>query len=233
MSKILIVDGDKKFCEILKTKLTFLGYNIFLAFNGSQALNIFKKEQLDFIIIDIILPKLDGFKVVQNIRRVSMVPIIIVTTLSSLSHRVLGLELGADDYILKPFAPKELEIKIRSILRRINKNFSISYRKRRSIFRVGELFFIPAQKKVLKKDRTIRLTKIEYSLFELLIENSGTPLSREVILANIWGYIPERYVDVRVVDVHISRLRSKLEDNPSKPDFILTERRVGYMFRQR
>jgi len=229
--KILIVDEDFTLLQLLKTRLTILGYETILASTGKDALISFRKEQPDLVILDIILPKLDGYEVCRTIRLDSQVPIIILTTLSSLSNRITGLELGADDYITKPFSPSELEARIKSVLRRYNFQKSLSPPKKKKI-QISNLSIDMNDRVISKTNSKIKLTSIEYNLLRLLIENAGEKLSRTTILNNVWGYTPERSVDSRIVDVHISRLRSKIEEDPSNPDLILTIRGTGYMFQK-
>ena len=160
----------------------------------------------------------------------SKVPIIMLTALGGISDRVTGLELGADDYVIKPFSPKELEARIRSVLRRTQK--PVTQKANSEIFYMGNLKIDTLKRQVFKSNRRIKLTGTEFNLLELLINRAGERLTRTLILDKIWGYIPERYVDTRLVDVHISRLRSKLEEDPSNPDLILTARGTGYMFQK-
>jgi OmpR family response regulator RpaB len=227
--KILIIDDDLTVIQILRTRLTNLGYRIVRSPNGKDALTKFWKEQPDLVILDIILPKFDGYELCRKIRIDSQVPIIILTALSKLSNRIRALELGADDYIIKPFSPPELEARIRSILRRTNLNQVFTTLKKKE-FKIGNLSIDMNTKCIAKDDFKVKLTNIEYSLLNLLIENTGKALSRTIILNNIWGYTPERAVDTRIVDVHIARLRLKIEEKPSTPYFILTVRGIGYMF---
>ena len=228
--KLLIVDNEATIRQVLATRFSILGYRVFLASDGKSALAIFNNEHPDLIILDVVLPKLDGYEVCRKIREGSQVPIIMLTSLGGISDRVLGLNLGADDYLVKPFSPKELEARIRSILRRVNFKTQKDIEKKQTLFYLADLVIDLNKKYVLKKNIRISLTSIEFNLLELLIMNAGKRLSRTTILDNLWGYTPERYVDTRVVDVHISRLRSKLEKDPSNPDFILTVRGIGYMF---
>ena len=173
------------------------------------------------------LPKIDGYGVCRELRKESKVPIIMLTALGGISDRVTGLELGADDYVIKPFSPKELEARIRSVLRRTQK--PVTQKANSEIFYMGNLKIDTLKRQVFKSNRRIKLTGTEFNLLELLINRAGERLTRTLILDKIWGYIPERYVDTRLVDVHISRLRSKLEEDPSNPDLILTARGTGYM----
>lgn len=228
--KLLIADNDEIVRKVLATRLTILGYRVFLASNGKGALNVFNTELLDLVIIDIMLPKLDGYEVCRKIRENSQVPIIILTGLGGISDRVFGLELGADDYIVKPFSPKELEARIKSVLRRTTPKLENIKEQNQSPISFGDLIIDLHKRSVFKNNAKVQLTGIEFNILELLITNAGKKLSRNMILDNVWGYTPERYVDTRVVDVHVSRLRSKLERNGSKPEYILTVRSVGYMF---
>ena len=229
--KILIVDDEASICQILKTRLTIKGYQIYTALNGEQALEIFKYENPNLVILDIMLPDLDGYEVCQELRKNSDVPIIMLTALGNISDRVMGLEFGADDYIIKPFSPKELEARIRAALRRIVILPPPINKQKKSIIQISNLIIDFNKRYVNKKGRKIHLTGMEFNLLEILITKAGKRLPRTLILNSVWGYVPERHVDTRVVDVHISRLRAKLEDDPSNPELILTARGTGYMFR--
>jgi OmpR family response regulator RpaB len=159
-------------------------------------------------------------------------PIIILTALDEISDRVTAFELGADDYLVKPFSVKELEFRVKSVLKRFTKvpfNFGSSTS---SCLIFGSLKIDLNKRQVYKKNERVRLTGMEFSLLELLISRSGDAFSRASILEEVWGYKPERHVDTRVVDVHVSRLRSKLEDDPNNPDLILTARGIGYLFQK-
>jgi OmpR family response regulator RpaB len=228
--RILVVDKDINIRQALENMLTALGYKVFLASNGKEALLSFTNNQPDLVILDIVLPKLDGYEVCRKIRDNSQVPLIILTALNNTSNQVLGLELGADDYIIKPFSPTELEARIKSVLRRVNLTLQKPKKSEHTNFQIGNLTINLDKKAVSKNDLRIKLTATEYSVFELLIENSGKSISRKKILENVWGYTPERDIDARIVDVHISRLRAKIEETPGKPDFIVTVRGKGYMF---
>lgn len=230
--KILIVDDETSIRRILETRLSMIGYDVISASDGEEALNAFRKEYPTLIVLDVMIPKLDGYGVCQELRKESDVPIIMLTALGDVSDRITGLELGADDYIIKPFSPKELEARIRSILRRINKMTINSSIPSSGIINIGFLKIDTNKKQVYKNNERVRLTGMEFSLLELLISKAGEPFSRAEILQEVWGYMPERHVDTRVVDVHISRLRAKLEDDPSNPDLILTARGTGYFFQK-
>ena len=227
--KILIVDNEIPIRQLLQARLSNLGYKVFLTSNGKDAIISFIKEQPDIIILDLILPKLDGYAVCRKIREQSDIPIIILTTLDNISDQVLDLGLEVNDYVTKPFSPKELEFRIRSVLYNYNLQVNKSLT-RKKIFQINELIVDMDKKVVSKTNRIIKLTETEFNLLELLIENAGNTLSRLTILENIWGYTPERYTDTRLIDVYISKLRLKIEENPRNPDLILTVRGVGYIF---
>jgi len=179
------------------------------------------------------LPKMDGYEVCSEIRKDSQIPIIMLTALGDIVDRVMGLELGADDYVMKPFSPKELESRIRSVLRRTEMRSSFpSQNSNKNILQIGKLLVDTNKRQVFKGKERIKLTGMEFNLLELLVSKAGERLSRATILDRVWGYTPEREVDTRVVDVHISRLRSKIEDDSSNPDLILTARGLGYWFQK-
>nr|YP_009393211.1 putative transcriptional regulator OmpR [Bostrychia moritziana]ARW61773.1 putative transcriptional regulator OmpR [Bostrychia moritziana] len=230
--KILIVDDETSIRRILETRLSMIGYDVISASDGEEALAAFRKEYPTLIVLDVMIPKLDGYGVCQELRKESDVPIIMLTALGDVSDRITGLELGADDYIIKPFSPKELEARIRSVLRRINKITINSSIPSSGIINIGFLKIDTNKRQVYKNNERVRLTGMEFSLLELLISKAGEAFSRGEILQEVWGYMPERHVDTRVVDVHISRLRAKLEDDPSNPDLILTARGTGYFFQK-
>ena len=229
--KILVIDGEADTQRALKIRLQALGYHVFLADNGVDGLNIYRKEQPNFIILEVLLPKLNGYKVCQEIRKKSQIPIIMVTALADLKARIMGLDLGADDYLVKPFSFNELAARIRSVLRRV-KRYEFQNPPTQEILSFGPLKIDLNTKQVSKKGVQIKLTVVEFNLLELLVSNSGTPLTRNTILSKIWGYTSKTYGGTRVIDVHISRVRSKIEENPNNPNLILTVRGVGYMFKK-
>ena len=230
--KILVVDDESSIRRILETRLSMIGYTVITAADGEEALAVYKKELPSLIILDIMMPKLDGYGVCQEIRKDSDIPIIMLTALSDVADRITGLELGADDYVVKPFSPKELEARIKAILRRVDKISLHNTIVTSGIITMGGIKIDTNRRQVYKQNEKIRLTGMEFSLLELLMSKSGEAFSRAAILQEVWGYTPERHVDTRVVDVHISRLRSKLEEDPSNPDLILTARGTGYLFQK-
>ncbi|MCS7031059.1 MAG: response regulator transcription factor [Gloeomargarita sp. SKYG116] len=230
--RILVVDDEASIRRILETRLSMIGYDVVTAADGEEALTVFRREHPHLVVLDVMMPKLDGYGVCQELRKESDVPIIMLTALGDVADRITGLELGADDYVVKPFSPKELEARIRSVLRRVEKNGSTSNIPSSGVIVVNNLKIDLNKRQVYKNNERIRLTGMEFSLLELLVSRSGEPFSRTDILQEVWGYTPERHVDTRVVDVHISRLRAKLEDDPSNPDLILTARGTGYLFQR-
>ena len=230
--KILVVDDEASIRRILETQLSMIGYIVVTAADGEEALAAYKKELPNLIILDIMMPKLDGYGVCQEIRKDSDIPIIMLTALGDVADRITGLELGADDYVVKPFSPKELEARIKAILRRVDRMSLHNTSVASGIIAMGGIKIDTNRRQVYKQNEKIRLTGMEFSLLELLMSKSGEAFSRAAILQEVWGYTPERHVDTRVVDVHISRLRSKLEEDPSNPDLILTARGTGYLFQK-
>lgn len=232
--KILVADDEASIRRILETRLKMIGYDIVTAADGEEAIAVFNKETPDLIVLDVMMPKMDGYGVVREIRRTSDVPIIILTALGDVSERITGLELGADDYVIKPFSPKELEARVKAILRRTSSNKAsfTSGKIAKNVITTGNIKIDTARRQVFKKNERIRLTGMEFSLLELLVNNSGQAFSRNEILQHVWSYPADHRIDTRVVDVHISRLRSKLENDPANPELILTARGMGYMFQR-
>ena len=242
--KILVADDEASIRRILETRLKMVGYDVVTAEDGEEAVEVFNKENPDLVVLDVMMPKMDGYGVTREIRRTSDVPIIILTALGDVSERITGLELGADDYVIKPFSPKELEARVKAVLRRtISKDIIIptssssgpslvNSKNSKNIITAGAIKIDTARRQVFRKNERIRLTGMEFSLLELLVNNSGQAYSRNEILQHVWSYPADHRIDTRVVDVHISRLRSKLETDPTNPELILTARGIGYMFQR-
>ncbi len=214
------------------TRLSMIGYDAVTAGDGEEALVVFRSAAPDLIVLDVMMPKLDGYGVCQELRKQTDVPIIMLTALADVADRITGLELGADDYIVKPFSPKELEARIRSVLRRRGSKTSAAGVPNSGVIEVGFLKIDTNKRTVYKGDERIRLTGLEYSLLELLVSHSGKSFDRREMLRLVWGYTSEQHADTRVVDVHISRLRGKLEDDPNNPELIITARGAGYLFQR-
>ena len=229
--KILVADDEASIRRILETRLKMVGYDVVTAEDGEEAVDVYNKTVPDLVILDVMMPKMDGYGVTREIRRTSDVPIIILTALGDVSERITGLELGADDYVIKPFSPKELEARVKAVLRRTTtKEISApSGKAAKNVITTGSIKIDTARRQVYRKNERIRLTGMEFSLLELLVNNSGQAYSRNEILQHVWAYPPDHRIDTRVVDVHISRLRSKLEADPANPELILTARGIGYM----
>ena len=232
--KILVADDEASIRRILETRLKMVGYDVVVAEDGEEAVEVFNKTNPDLVVLDVMMPKMDGYGVTREIRRTSDVPIIILTALGDVSERITGLELGADDYVIKPFSPKELEARVKAVLRRTNtKEVAAPTSKvAKNVITTGNIRIDTARRQVFRKNERIRLTGMEFSLLELLVNNSGQAYSRNEILQHVWSYPPDHRIDTRVVDVHISRLRSKLETDPANPELILTARGIGYMFQR-
>ncbi|MGF1479166.1 MAG: response regulator transcription factor RpaB [Cyanophyceae cyanobacterium] len=230
LEKILVVDDESAVCRILKTRLSMVGYEVVTAGDGQQALQAFSEENPDLIVLDVMMPHGDGYYVCQEIRKHSDVPIIMLTALADVADRITGLQFGADDYLIKPFSPKELEARINSILRRVRKRPAELYES--GVVQVGNLQLDNNRRRATLGDRQLQLTDLEFNLLQLLVSHSGAAISRADILTAIWGYVPKRHRDLRIVDVYISRLRAKIEADPKQPEFIITERGTGYLFRR-
>lgn len=225
--KILVADDEASIRRILETRLSMMGFVVITAADGEEALHVFQHQEPDLIILDVMMPKLNGYQVCQSLRQESDVPIIMLTALSDVADRITGLEMGADDYMVKPFSPKELESRIRCILRRITKSHS-SHHKSAGVIQVGHLEIDTNKRQVYKDKDRIQLTHLEFNLLELLVSRPGEPISRVEFLQKVWGYSPDGKIDTRVVDVHMSRLRNKLKEDTEEPDLILSVRGVGY-----
>ena len=232
--RILVADDEASIRRILETRLKMQGYEVVTAEDGEEAVDVYNKANPDLVILDVMMPKMDGYGVTREIRRTSDVPNIILTALGDVSERITGLELGADDYVIKPFSPKELEARVKAVLRRTNTKESTAPagKTAKNVITTGSIKIDTARRQVYRKNERIRLTGMEFSLLELLVNNSGQAYSRNEILQHVWAYPPDHRIDTRVVDVHISRLRSKLEADPTNPELILTARGIGYMFQR-
>ena len=222
-SKILVVDDDHDILTILKDNLELDGYGTFTATRGKDALALFEKESVDLIVLDLMLPDMDGIQICRAIRANSHVPIIMLTAKDGVSDKVLGLESGADDYLVKPFDYLELAARIKARLRRSSSYFSAD-----KIFEVGNLRLNPEKREVEVDGKKVVLTKKEFDILYLLFKHAGKVLSREWIKQEIWPG-EKLYKWSRTLDVHIQHLRAKLEENPEQPQCILTVPGVGYM----
>ncbi len=224
--KILIVDDEKNIVDIITFNLKKEGFDVICAFDGEQGLYLALNEHPELIILDIMMPKLDGFEVCRKVREKLQTPIIMLTARAEEVDKVVGLELGADDYVTKPFSIRELLARIKANLRR--QDAEPSDIKKDNVLEFGDISIYPDKYELRKREEVIELTRREFELVKFLATQKTQVFSREALLEKVWGY--EYFGDVRTVDVTIRRLRSKLEDNPDKPKFILTKRGIGYYF---
>lgn len=227
MKNILIVDDEKPISDIIAFNLENEGYAISKAFDGDEAIEQFEKVQPDLVILDLMLPKMDGLEVCREIRKTSAVPIIMLTAKDSEIDKVLGLELGADDYVTKPFSNRELIARVKANLRRHGLR-DLSKEDVNEIV-VGDLTVHQDAYIISKRGKEIELTHREFELLHYLAKHIGQVMTREHLLETVWGY--DYFGDVRTVDVTIRRLREKIEDLPSHPTYIVTRRGVGYFLK--
>lgn len=218
---ILSVEDDERIRAAVKLGLEEEGWTVDEAASGEEALEIFGRSTPDVVLIDIMLPGMDGFELCRTLRRTSDVPIVMVTARNDTHDVVAGLEAGADDYLTKPFAPKELSARIRALLRRLRPVAPGHAR-----LQFGDLELIPDEGKVLRSGSELHLTKTEFRLLCELAQNPGRVFSRESLLDKVWGY--DYFGDGRLVDVHIRRLRTKVELDPANPLHVVTVRGLGY-----
>lgn len=226
-AKILVVDDEAAVRRILVTRLTMAGYQVVVAADGEEALEVFRLESPSLVVLDVMLPKLDGYGVCRQLRKQSDVPIIMLSALSTIADRITGLDLGADDYLPKPFSPKELEARIHTILRRVDENHLPSPTPQ-GMIQIGYVEIDTNRRQVFRSGKRVPLTYTEFSLLEMLFRNPGETIPRAQILQELWGYPPRRAADLRVVDVYVARLRAKLETDPRNPELIITVRGTGY-----
>lgn len=227
---ILVVDDEKPIADILQFNLIKEGYRVICAYDGDEALQRVEEEQPDLMLLDIMLPKRDGMEVCREVRKKYDFPIIMLTAKGSEIDKVLGLEMGADDYVTKPFSTRELIARVKANMRRLNVPAQIEEAQTETNdIVVGSLTIQPDAYLVLKRDESIELTHREFELLHYLAKHIGQVMTREHLLQTVWGY--DYFGDVRTVDVTIRRLREKIEDNPSHPLWIVTRRGVGYYLR--
>ena len=224
--KILVVDDEQVLVKGLKFNLENEGYTVETAYDGKTAVELARGGGFDLIVLDLMMPEVDGLSACMQIREFSNVPIIMLTARSEDTDKLLGFEYGADDYVTKPFNILELKARIRALLRRSGGG---QQQDRRELWTAGEISVDPAQRVALRAGEVVELTAKEYDLIELLIKNPRRVYSRENLMDLVWGYTYAG--DYRTVDVHIRRLREKLERNPAEPEYILTKWGVGYYFK--
>lgn len=224
--RVLVVDDEKLIVKGIRFSLEQDGMEVDCAYDGEEALLMAKEKDYDIVLLDVMLPKLNGFEVCQQIRDFSSMPIVMLTAKGDDMDKILGLEYGADDYITKPFNILEVKARIKAIMRRTGKKTEKPENKK--IVEIGELKLDCEGRRVYISGREINLTAKEFDVLELLVFNPNKVYSRESLLNIVWGY--EYPGDVRTVDVHIRRLREKIEINPSEPKYVHTKWGVGYYF---
>ena len=228
MAKILVVDDEASIVTMLAYNLKKEGYDVVTAEDGEVALEKFESENRDLLLLDIMMPKMDGYEVCRKIREKSNVPIIMLTARADEVDKVVGLEMGADDYVTKPFGNRELIARVKANLRRSDIAPVTNNEKDGNNQVYGDLNIDFDRYEVTKRGEVINLTLREFELLTFLATQTPTIFTRENLLEKVWGY--EYFGDVRAVDVTIRRLREKIEDDPSKPKYIVTKRGVGYYF---
>ena len=217
MPLVMVVDDDQDLAEMLSIVLTGAGMEVDLVNRGDQVMDIFNQHTPDLVLLDVMLPGIDGVEVCKIIRETSMVPIVMLTAKGDTQDVVLGLEAGADDYMIKPFKPQELVARIKTRLRRNARIGSLV---------IGDLTIDQMEHKVISNQKEIPLTRLEFDLLVALAKEPGRVFTREALLSEVWGY--QHAADTRLVNVHIQRLRSKIEIDADNPKYVLTVRGVGY-----
>src|SRR5579859_1228775 len=223
---VLIVEDEESFVEALVVGLKREGFLVKVARDGAEAIDVFDIVRPDLVLLDVMLPKVSGIDVCRDIRRRSRVPIIMVTAKGSEIDTVVGLEVGADDYVSKPYRLRELVARMRAVLRRSPRDDVVPVSS--EALEVGDVVLDPERHEVFVRGTSVTLPLKEFELLELLLANAGRVLTRETLIDRVWG--PNYYGDTKTLDVHIKRLRSKIEDNPASPRRITTIRGLGYKF---
>lgn len=225
--KIVIVEDDKAISDIIKYNIEKEGYTAYTAYDGEEGLELILEIDPDLILLDVMMPKMDGLEVCRRVRRTKNTPIIMLTARAEEVDKVVGLELGADDYVTKPFGVRELMARVRANLRRVESTKVED--EDENVISEGDLRVDISKFEVRKRGEVIELTHLEFGLLKFLSSQKGQVFSRETLLSKVWGY--EYYGDIRTIDVTVRRLREKIEDDPSKAEYVLTKRGVGYYFR--
>ena len=223
--RILVVDDEKTLVKGMKFNLENEGYEVECAYDGAAALELAREGRFDLLILDVMMPEMDGIEACMKIREFSNVPIIMLTAKSEDADKLMGFESGADDYLTKPFNILELKARVRALLRRA----AGVQRSQGSLLTVGKITLNTEERVAIRDGETVDLTAKEYDLIELLMRNPRRVYSRENLMNVVWGY--EYQGDFRTVDVHVRRLREKIEENPAQPEYILTKWGVGYYFK--
>ena len=224
---ILTADDDPQILRLVARNLQLEGYEVTTATDGQEALDQLESRKFELAILDVMMSKLDGFTVCARVREFSSMPIIMVTARGQDQDKIRGLDLGADDYLTKPFSVEELLARVRSVLRRSQFSANQESQNARPVVTLGDLMIDFAQHRVTMKDQEIDLTPIEYRLLAYLAQNAGRVVTQDLLLEHVWG---EEYVgESHLLQVNVNRLRRKLEDDPARPRYLLTKMGVGYM----
>ncbi|NBH17429.1 DNA-binding response regulator [Clostridiaceae bacterium] len=231
MARILVVDDEKLIVKGIRFSLEQDNMEVDCAYDGEQAIKLAKQNEYDVVLLDVMLPKFDGFEVCQAIREFSEMPIIMLTAKGGDMDKILGLEYGADDYITKPFNILEVKARIKAIMRRNSRKSGKRGRHEKQMITVGDLKLDREGRRVFIGEKEINLTAKEFDLLELFVCNPNKVYSRETLLSLVWGNKATDSGDVRTVDVHVRRLREKVEPSPSDPKYVHTKWGVGYYFR--
>lgn len=228
ITTVLVVEDEDSFVEALTVGLAREGFRVQVARDGAQALDIFDAVDPDLVLLDVMLPKVSGIDVCRELRKRSKVPIIMVTAKGSEIDTVVGLEVGADDYVSKPYRLRELVARMRAVLRRRPVEEQGVVGEASDVFQVGDVSLDPSRHEVVIRGEQVALPLKEFELLAALLENAGRVLTREVLIGRVWGH---DYVgDTKTLDVHVKRLRAKVEDDPSSPTRIVTIRGLGYKY---
>lgn len=228
MPTIILIEDDRLIADPIVRALKGLGYTLLTAFDGASGLQLALSEPADLVILDIMLPEMDGWEVCKGIRKKSVVPILMLTALSDEIDRILGLELGADDYMTKPFSTRELVARIKALLRRVEFDKTRSAQPNGGLIVIDDLKIDLDRRQVFKGERELQLRFKEFELLSLLVNSAGEVVTRAEIFDKVWG--TDWLGDMRTLDVHIRWLREKIEDDPGDPRYIQTVRSVGYRF---
>jgi DNA-binding response OmpR family regulator len=229
VATILLVDDEVPIQRMLEFPLKKDGYDVVTAGDGEEALEKFRAGNFDLVVLDIMMPKLDGLEVCKEIRSESNVPIVMLTARADEVDKVIGLELGADDYMTKPFSLREFRSRVKAALRRAGMSADGLNKPEERVIEAGSVVIDPGKRVVSVSGEPVTLTFMEFEILMALASEPGRVLTREALLERVWG--DSAYRDIRTVDVHIRHLREKIEDDPSNPEYILTVRNVGYRFR--
>jgi len=230
-SKVLVVEDDRTLLEVLQYNLTKEGYDVLTASDGAKGLETARSNKPDLVILDVMLPKIDGYDVCRILRKEMIVPILMLTARTEETDRVVGLEVGADDYVTKPFSMRELMARVRAMLRRtemMKKETVTGAGAALPCLKTGDFEIDAARHRISRGGVPVELSRMEFALLEFLARNQGQVFSRDHLLEKVWGY--DFAGDTRTVDVHVSWLRRKIEADPAHPKYLVTVRGVGYKF---